>query len=61
MPLILAFGSQRQVDLCEFVASLVYKSLFQDRHQSYRETLPQKKKKIDKPRHCLDATLNPTF
>ena len=32
---------QRQVDLCEFTASLVYKSEFQDRLQSSRnpETL----------------------
>ena len=45
MPLIPALGRQKQVDLCEFEASLVYKSKFQDRHQSYRETLSQKNKK----------------
>ena len=38
-PLIPAPRRQRQVDLCEFKASLVYKSLFQNRLQSYRETL----------------------
>ena len=30
MPLITALGRQRQTDLCEFEASLVYKSEFQD-------------------------------
>ena len=33
----------RQSDLCEFQASLGYKSQFQDRLQSYGETLCQKK------------------
>ena len=40
-PLIPALGRERQVDLCEFKASLVYKSEFQDRLQSHRETLSQ--------------------
>ena len=44
MPLIPALRMQRQVDLYEFEASLVYKSQFQDRHQSYRETVSRKKK-----------------
>ena len=45
-PLIPALGRQRQADLCEFEASLVYKSKFQDRHsKSYRETLSRKTKK----------------
>ena len=45
-PLIPAFRRQRQVDICEFEANLVYKSQFQDRLQSHRETLSQKTKKI---------------
>ena len=44
MPLIPALRRQRQGNLCEFKASLVYKSKFQDRCQSYRETLSKKKK-----------------
>ena len=36
---------QSQADLCKFEASLVYKSWFQDRLQSYRETLSQNKNK----------------
>ena len=43
-PLIPALRRQRQADLCEFEASLVYKSQFQDRLQSYRETLSRKTK-----------------
>ena len=43
-PLIPALWRQRQVDLCEFEANLVYKSKFQDRLQSYGETLSRKKK-----------------
>ena len=42
-PLIPALG--RQVNFCEFEASLIYKSEFQDRLQSYRETLSPKIKK----------------
>ena len=41
MPLIPALGRQRQPDLHEFEANLVYKSYFQDRLQSYRETMSQ--------------------
>ena len=37
MPLIPALGRQRQVDLREFEASLVYTSEFQDSHGSYTE------------------------
>ena len=36
MPLVPTLGKQKQVDLCELEASLVYKSKFQDR-QSYTE------------------------
>ena len=43
-PLIPALWRQRQVDLCEFEASLVHKNEFQDRFQSYRETLSQTNK-----------------
>ena len=44
-PLIPALGRQRQEDLCEFEANLVCESRFQDRLQSYRETLSRKTKK----------------
>ena len=44
MTLIPALGRQRQVDLYEFMASLVYKSKSQDRQQSYGETLSRKTK-----------------
>ena len=39
---------QRQADLCEFKASLIYRSQFQDRLQSYRETLSGEKPKTNK-------------
>ena len=39
MPLIPVLGRQRQADLREFEASLIYKSEFLDRLQNYRETL----------------------
>ena len=39
MPLVQALRRQMQADLCEFEARLVYKRYFQDRLQSYRETL----------------------
>ena len=37
MPIIPALGRQRQEDLCELEASLVYKSQFQDRLQCCTE------------------------
>lgn len=37
-------GRQRQGDLCAFEASLVYKTQFQNRFQSNRETVSQKAK-----------------
>ena len=46
VPLIPALGRQRQADLFDFEVSLVYKS--QDRLQSYRETLSQRKKKEER-------------
>ena len=45
MPLIPALGRQRQADLCEFEASLVYKSQFQDRHQKLQRNSVSKIKK----------------
>ena len=48
MPLIPALRRQRQANLCEFEASLVYKSYFQVRVQSYRETLSRKNKQTNK-------------
>ena len=44
MPLIPALRRQRQTYVCEFEASTVYKRQFQDRFQSYRETLSHKNK-----------------
>ena len=44
-PLIPALGRQRQLDLCEFEASRVYKSYLQDRLQSYRKICLEEKKK----------------
>ncbi|XP_038184960.1 uncharacterized protein LOC119813640 isoform X3 [Arvicola amphibius] len=45
-PLMPTLRRQRQADLCEFKASLIYKSCFQDRLQSYREILSRKKKRM---------------
>ena len=45
IPLIPAFGRQRQANLFEFEASMVYKSSFLDRLQSCIETLFQKRRK----------------
>ena len=42
MPLIPSLVRQRQADFCEFEASLVNKSEFHDKLQSYREILSQK-------------------
>ena len=42
-PLIPALGRQRQVNLYEFEANLVYKSEFQDRNQSYTKKPVSKK------------------
>jgi hypothetical protein len=39
MPLISALGRQRQVDLSEFKASLVYRGSFRTAMDTYRETL----------------------
>ena len=47
-PLIPALRKQRQVDLCEFGARVVYNSEFQGRFQTYRETLFKKKRKKEK-------------
>ena len=47
-PLISELRRQRQADLCEFEAGLVYKSQFQDRNQRYRETLSLKKQRNKK-------------
>ena len=41
-PLIPAL--RRQMNLCEFEVTLVYKNQFQDRPQSYRKILSQEKK-----------------
>ena len=35
MPLILAFGNQRQVDLCEFKAALVHMSSYRAASKGY--------------------------
>ena len=45
MSLITALRRQRQVDICEFKTSIVYKSKFQDRLQCCRETLSWKNRK----------------
>ena len=47
MPLMPALWRQRQADLCESKASLVYCEVL-DRLQSYRETLFQKQKQNKK-------------
>ena len=44
-PLISALGRQREEDLCEFEASLVYKASFRVARLLHRETLSQKIKK----------------
>ena len=43
MPLISVPGRHRQVDLCEFKASLVYKSYFPNRHQKLQRNPVSKK------------------
>ena len=48
MPLIPILGRQRQVDLCEFRASLVYKVSFRTARLLHRETLSQKNKQTNK-------------
>ena len=55
MPLIPVLRRQRQANLCEFEASLVYKSKFQDRLQSFEKPCfkkPKKKKEQEKKRKC---------
>ena len=49
---------QRQADLCELEASLVYKNKIQDRHQSYRETLSLKKLEKKKWKSYFSAMWN---
>ena len=44
MPLTPALGKQRQVDLCEFEASKVYRMSSRTGSKSYRETLSQGEK-----------------
>ena len=55
MPLIPALRRQRQVDLCEFKASLVYKGEFQDK-QGYNEKfcLVKTIKERERGRESLD-------
>jgi len=47
MPLIPAFGTQRQVDHCDFEASLVYRASSKD-IQGYMEELCLEKQYINK-------------
>jgi hypothetical protein len=47
MALIPAFRRQRQVDLCELKASLVYRLVLGE-PGLHKETLSQKKKKLDR-------------
>ena len=45
MPLIPALGSQRQVNLCEFEASLVYRASSKTARATHRIPVLEKKKK----------------
>ena len=47
-PLILALGRQRQVDLCEFEASLVYRVSSSMVKAEYKKTVFKKKKEKSK-------------
>jgi hypothetical protein len=46
MPLIPAFRRQRQVDLCEFKASLVYRASSRTARATQRNPVSKKKKKV---------------
>jgi hypothetical protein len=58
MPLIAALGRQRQADLCEFEASLVYKVKFLD-SQDYTEKLCLEKTKRKKELFNSGLILSP--
>jgi hypothetical protein len=47
-PLILALGKQRQVDLCEFKASVIYRVSSRTARDKQRNPISKKKKKINK-------------
>ena len=60
MPLIPAFRKKRETDLCELKASLVYKSLFQDRLQKLQRNPVSKnqrgkKKNSNQPNKTSEA------
>ena len=50
MPLIPALRRQRQEDLCEFEAKLIYRVSSRTARATYRETLSRKTKTQNKPR-----------
>ena len=56
-----ALGRQRQVDLREFEASLVYKNKFHYRLQCHRETLSQKTNQTKKTNKTKIKMNNPTI
>jgi hypothetical protein len=53
-PLISAFGRQRQVDLCEFEASLVYKGSSRTVRATQRNPVSKGKQKQKQKKKCLE-------